>query len=232
MLRAIYYDLETTGVQTQKDRVVEIAAYDVVKDKEFVFLVNPGIPIPKEAEAVHGISDQMVENAPYFGEVVREFIEFCEGDCVLVAHNNDRFDWLVLQAECKRHDIELPEFKILDTLKWVRRYRPDLPKHSLQFLRASLGIEANQAHRALDDVKILHEIFTFFIGDLSWETVYSLMLKGKYPEKMPFGKYQGRPLGDVPKEYIIWLKGQGVFDKPENKELKEGLEKSGVLQIR
>ncbi|MBM3192489.1 MAG: DNA polymerase III subunit epsilon, partial [Chlamydiae bacterium] len=59
--RPIYYDTETTGVKSDKDRIVEIAAYDPYEEKTFVSLVNPGIPIPLEASQIHHITDDMVQ---------------------------------------------------------------------------------------------------------------------------------------------------------------------------
>lgn len=173
-LRPIYYDTETTGVKPDKDRIVEIAAFDPVLNKTFVTLVNPGIPIPQEAAAIHGISDAMVATAPNFAEAGKAFAEFCEGEVVLIAHNNDQFDKHFLIHEGKRNGITLPSWPMIDSLKWARKYRSDLPRHSLQFLRQIYGIAENQAHRALDDVVVLHQIFSVMIDDLPLETVLEL----------------------------------------------------------
>src|ERR1700690_4450971 len=134
-LRPIYYDTETTGVRNDKDRIIELAAYDPIENRTFCHLINPGIPIPKEATAIHHISDEMVATAPSFKEVAEMFIAFCPPETVLIAHNNDAFDKLFLEAEFKRASVELPAFRYLDTLKWARKYRNDLPRHTLQSLR-------------------------------------------------------------------------------------------------
>ncbi|MEI8124716.1 MAG: exonuclease domain-containing protein, partial [Parachlamydiaceae bacterium] len=65
-LRPIFYDTETTGIRAEKDRVIEIAAYDPMNDRSFERLVNPGCPIPAEATAIHHISNEMVADAPSF----------------------------------------------------------------------------------------------------------------------------------------------------------------------
>lgn len=230
-LRPIYYDTETTGVRAEKDRIIEIAAYDPERDRNFEMLVNPGSPIPKEATAIHGITDQMVENAPSFSVAGEAFIEFCASDCVLIAHNNDAFDKHFLFHEGRRHALCWPDWPMVDSLKWARKYRPDLPRHSLQFLRQIYGIPENNAHRALDDVIVLHQIFSIMIDDLPLETVISLLHENSevLPDVMPFGKHQGKPLNKVPPDYFSWLKAQGAFDKPENAGLKSALEKSGIL---
>jgi DNA polymerase-3 subunit epsilon len=228
-LYAIYYDTETTGTRSDKDRIVEIAAYNALTKESFCELVNPGIPIPKEASSVHGITDDMVANALSFAEVGKAFINFCGKDAVLIAHNNDAFDRLFLDKEFERHSLSPHPWRYIDTLKWSRKYRPDLPKHALQYLREVFGIAANQAHRALDDVMVLQEVFSQMTGDLSLETILELMTQASQLSKMPFGKHQGKPLSEVPKDYVKWLNTSGAFDKKENEELMKAFEKLGFL---
>lgn len=229
-LRPIFYDTETTGISSEKNRIIEIAAYDPILDRTFEQLINPGSPIPAEATAIHHISDEMVARAPPFHHVAKDFITFCEGDVVLIAHNNDGFDYHFLKAEFGRAGQPLPAWKFLDSLKWARRYRSDLPRHTLQFLREIYGIEANNAHRALDDVIILYKVFNFMTDDLSIDQVYTLLNKPRELHHMPFGKYQGTPLKNLPKDYVTWLSGNGAFDKAENNDLKMSLQKLGFLQ--
>lgn len=229
-LRAIFYDTETTGISSDVDHIVEIAAFDPSRDRTFVRLVNPGRPIPPEASAIHKITDQMVANAPSFAEVGKEFAEFCDGEAVLIAHNNDGFDVHFLRKEYARHGIAMPDWKFFDTLKWSRRYRPDLPRHSLQFLREMYGIAANNAHRALDDVIVLHQVYTMMTDDLPIDQVLELMIKKTNITRMPFGKHQGEPLDKVPKTYVRWLCDNGALDKPENHALRNAFQSLGVLK--
>lgn len=231
VLRAIYYDTETTGIKAEKEHIIEIAAFDPVLNRHFEKFVNPGRPIPREATAIHHITDEMVASAPSFKEVGAEFIAFCEGDVVLIAHNNDNFDFHFLRIEFERHHLQMPSWKFLDTLKWARKYRPDLPRHTLQFLREIYGITANTAHRALDDVIILHQLFQFLIDDLSIEEVYTLLNRPRSIQHMPFGKHQGQPLNQIPPAYIQWLASSGAFDKPENQELKESFQRLSLLNV-
>lgn len=227
--RFIYYDTETTGVKPGKDRVVEIAAFDPTQDRKFCTFVNPECPIPAEATAITQITDDMVKEAPLIKEALELFVEFCAGDTVLVAHNNDAFDKLFLEEEFQRAGIPMPAWIFADSLKWARKYRPDLPRHSLQSLREVYGIHANQAHRALDDVVVLERVFSSMIGDLSCETVLELMSQSSQIVRMPFGKYAGKLIAEVPKDYVLWLAKSGAFDKKENAQLKEILEKTHNL---
>mgnify|MGYP001294540145 CR=1 FL=1 len=228
-MRAIFYDTETTGIRPDREEIIEIAAYDPANDTTFEALINPGRPIPPEATAVHKITDEMVADKPTFKEIGAQFAAFCEGDTILIAHNNDAFDLPFLQHSFARHGLIFPKWVFLDSLKWARRYRPDLPKHSLQHLREVYGIAANNAHRALDDVIVLHQVFAKMTDDLSIEMCLQLLSSPKLLRTMPFGKHQGKPLTDVPKDYFAWLKEQGALDKPGNEELKMSLEKLALI---
>lgn len=228
-LRPIYYDTETTGIRSEKDRIIELAAYDPVEERTFCLLINPGIPIPKEATAIHHISDEMVKEAPDFKTIAQEFTAFCPENTVLIAHNNDAFDQPFMEAEFKRAELPFPSFRFVDSLKWSRRYRSDLPRHTLQFLREVYGFPANQAHRALDDVIVLHQVFSAMIDDLKIEQVIELLAKPQVLTRMPFGKHQGKLLNEIPKSYVTWLATSGAFDKADNQELKENFEKLGLL---
>lgn len=228
-MRAIYYDTETTGISSEKDRVIELAAFDPEKNKTFSTLLNPGIPIPKEATAIHGITDAMVSGQPSFKDIAEDFMAFCGEDGVLIAHNNDSFDIHFLRACFVQAERPMPSWKFIDSLKWARRYRPDLPRHSLQVLREHFGIAANQAHRALDDVIILEKIFRLMIDDLTIAQVVELLHREVKITHMPFGKYQGKPLAEVPSDYVAWLAKSGAFEKEENQPLRQEIAKLGLL---
>lgn len=229
-LRPIFYDTETTGIKADRDRIIEIAAYDPVLNRTFSSFVNPGIPIPPEASAIHHITDDMVSGASSFAQVGLDFIEFCTGDTVLIAHNGDSFDVHFLRNEFQRYSLTMPSWKFFDTLKWARRYRPDLPRHTLQFLREMYGIKANNAHRALDDVIILHQVFTYMTDDLEMDEIYRLLNVPRAVQFMPFGKHQGQALDKIPRSYIQWLASSGALDKSENQGLKDSLLKMGLLE--
>jgi DNA polymerase-3 subunit epsilon len=228
-MKAIYYDTETTGVKPGKDRIIEIAAFEPQNNRSFCSFTNPECPIPAESTAITGITDEMVKDAPPIRLALEAFVSFCEGECVLIAHNNDAFDKLFLEAEFQRAGLLMPEWIFIDSLKWSRKYRNDLPRHSLQFLREVYGIEANQAHRALDDVMVLYRIFSQMIGDLDLKTVLSLLKQTPQAQRMPFGKHAGKLLTEIPKEYVLWLAREGALDKKENAQLKETFEKMGLM---
>ncbi|HEY2810585.1 MAG TPA: DUF3820 family protein [Rhabdochlamydiaceae bacterium] len=229
--RPIYYDTETTGTRPDKDRIIELAAFDPVEERTFVHLINPGTPIPPEATAIHKITDEMVSSALSFKEIAALFIAFLPQNSILIAHNNDSFDKPFLHNEFKRAGVALPTFEYIDTLKWARKYRPDLPRHTLQSLRETYGIAANQAHRALDDVIVLHRVFSHMIDDIPFDIILKLLSRPQILTRMPFGKHQGKALAEIPKHYVAWLSSSGALDKPENQELRQNFEQLGLLTI-
>jgi DNA polymerase III subunit epsilon len=172
-LRPIFFDLETTGTRPDVDRIIEIAAYDPFLEKTFQQFVQPNIHIPQEASSINGITDDMVRDAPVFAVAGAQFIEFCSGNVLLIAHNGELFDIPFLRAECKRNKMNFPQdWFLVDSLKWARKYRRDLPRHSLQYLREMCKIPPNRAHRALDDVMILFQVFSLMTDDLSPEELF------------------------------------------------------------
>lgn len=229
MPKVIFFDTETTGTKFDKDRIIEIAAFDPIEKRSYTQLINPKCLIPVEATNIHNISDQMVQDAPFFEQAGLSFAAFCSDEAVLIAHNNEGFDKPFLEEEFKRSSLSIPPWRYLDSLKWARKYRPDLPRHSLQHLREAYGIPANTAHRALDDVMTLYEIFSRMVDDLPIEKIFQLLETQRKLISMPFGKHQGKPLSQVPKEYIRWLADSGSLDKPQNKELREQFTKLGLL---
>ncbi|MGD1981043.1 MAG: 3'-5' exonuclease, partial [Flavobacteriaceae bacterium] len=103
-----FFDLETTGTDISKDRIVEIAVLKLHPDgtKETLELrVNPEMPIPPEVSAVHGITNEMVADAPTFKQQSQKVYGFIKG-CDLAGFNSDRFDIPLLVEELLRSEID------------------------------------------------------------------------------------------------------------------------------
>ena len=103
-----FIDLETTGVNLGTDRIVEIAIVKILPDgKRSVKrkLINPGMPIPKQSSDVHGITDEMVKDAPTFKQVAHELKQMLDG-CDMAGYNSNRFDIPLLMEEFLRADVD------------------------------------------------------------------------------------------------------------------------------
>ena len=122
----IAFDLETTGIQPKTDAIVEIGAvrFDGAEPVEtFCTLVNPGRPIPPEASAVNGISDEMVAGSPAVETVLTDLAAFC-GDLPLVAHNAP-FDFKFLLNAVEAHKAKAPSGVVLDSCALSRVVFPE-----------------------------------------------------------------------------------------------------------
>lgn len=163
--RFIAFDLETTGLSTWTDRIVELGAVifeDFKPVAEFSTLVNPERTIRAEASRVNGIYDKDVENAPYIHEAIENFCDFIGPDAlsskiVLVAHNADFDAKFLLEAfnDCG----VTAEIVVQDTLYMSQRMIPELYRHRLSDVAKYFDIPQQNAHRAADDARVCGEIF-------------------------------------------------------------------------
>ena len=157
----VIYDLETTGVSTKEDAVVEISAVRVMGGAvvdEYTSLVNPGRPIPAHATNVNGITDEMVADAPTFDVVLKEFLEFV-GDMILVGHNINTFDMKFLYRDSMEYYGLVPNNDYIDTLRMARKILTSLSNHKLVDLATHYGISTEGAHRALNDCRMNQQVF-------------------------------------------------------------------------
>jgi DNA polymerase-3 subunit epsilon len=107
-----FFDLETTGVNIAKDRIVEISILKVYPNgnkESKTWLVNPEVPIPAQTTAVHGITDEKVKNEPTFKQLSKDILKMVKGSD-LAGFNSDRFDIPLLAEEMLRADIDV-DFK-------------------------------------------------------------------------------------------------------------------------
>jgi DNA polymerase III epsilon subunit family exonuclease len=154
----VVFDLETTGIDPNKDKIVEIGAVKLIDGKikeSFTCLVNPECPIPAGATQVNGITDAMVENELCFSDVVGDFYKFTQ-DAVLVAHNAP-FDigFITRQGIKEKYDFDN---SYIDTLSMARQ-KLSFSKYSLEFLCKNLNIPLEGAHRALNDTVATAKLF-------------------------------------------------------------------------
>ena len=157
----VLFDLETTGLSTETDQVVEISALKVSGgevEEEFSTLVNPGMHIPYQASSINGITDDMVKDAPDMEHALKDFISFI-GSSVLVGHNIRRFDLGFIQRDAVRYYGKQITNDYVDTLALSRKYLPDLYSHALGSLADHYGVSYEGAHRALADCHINKQVY-------------------------------------------------------------------------
>jgi DNA polymerase-3 subunit epsilon len=146
-------DLETTGAHPAWERITEIAVVEVVDGEvasEWSTLVNPGTPIPAAIQALTGITNEMVEDAPAFEDLAEALYERLEGR-VFVAHNA-RFDCGFLRHAFERTGIKFRP-RMLCTVKLSRRLYPEHARHNLDSLIARHNLSCTARHRAMGDAQ-------------------------------------------------------------------------------
>jgi DNA polymerase-3 subunit epsilon len=162
-LEYVVFDSETTGLHPSRgDALVSLSAVRVRRGKvsgggDFHSLVNPGIRIPRESIRFHGITDDMVVDAPDAGTVLRQFVEYI-GDAVLVAHNA-AFDKKFLDIAADRFHLPQVENPILDTLFLSYGIHKEFQGHNLDAIAERLGITIEGRHTSLGDARATAEIF-------------------------------------------------------------------------
>ena len=168
-MREIVFDTETTGIMPgDGHRIVEIGAVEminrVVTGQSFHTYIDPCRPMPKDAQAVHGLSTAFLTGQPVFEMVVDGFLAFI-GDAPLVAHNA-AFDMEFINYELKRANLPLiPHSRAIDTLEISRKINPGA-KHTLDALcnRYGIDLSGRTKHGALVDAELLARVYVELTG--------------------------------------------------------------------
>lgn len=221
------FDLETTGTNVGRDRIVEICILKVNPDssrESKTWRINPEIPIPKECSEIHGIYDQDVKNAPTFREIAPKVMEMITG-ADLGGFNSNRFDVPLLAEELLRadFDFDLNKFKLVDAQTIYHKMEPRNLGAAYQFY-CSKTLE--NAHSAEADVLATFEVLDAQVGkyesvpkEINALSEFSFHNKNadlagmihfndKNEEIFAFGKYKGQVVKEVFKKdlgYYGWL---------------------------
>lgn len=155
----IFFDLETTGVDVSKDRIVEICYIKVWPNGNEVsrtMRINPGMHIPEQSTAVHGIKDEDVKDCPLFKDVAREVANDFQG-CDIAGFNSNRFDLPMLAEEFLRAqvDIDLSRHRAIDVQVIYHKLEQRTLSAAYKFY---CGAELVDAHSALADTRATYEI--------------------------------------------------------------------------
>lgn len=172
--RFIVFDIETTGLSPQTCGITEIGAVRFEAGEVtdvFDTFVNPGMPIPENIVNLTGITDQMVASAPVPAEAVKSFLEFA-GDSMLVAHNaNFDISFIRKVASESKQRFDNP---YLDTVSLSKHLNRSLSKHNLDAVRKHYGLPDFNHHRAVDDCRMLADIFLCMIKQMEPDGVLTV----------------------------------------------------------
>ena len=241
-----FIDLETTGVNLSVDRIVEIAIVRLQTDGTRVVkrkLINPQMPIPKASSDVHGITDEMVKDAPAFRQVANEIRQFLD-HCDLAGYNSNRFDLPMLVEEFLRAglDFDIADRQMLDVQKVYHMMEPRTLSAAYKFYCDKI---LDNAHSAEADAAATCDILVSQLARYpqlgnSVESVIKFV--GHEPvvdfarrfvmengvEIFNFGKHKGRPVTEVLKaesQYYDWMM-KGDFAMHTKQKLTEILKRS------
>lgn len=236
-----FIDLETTGINLSTDHIVEIAIVKVLTDGTRSVkrrLINPGMPIPKASSDVHGITDDMVKEAPLFKEVAQELKQFIDG-CDLGGYNSNRFDIPLLVEEFLRAqvDFDMKGRKLVDVQQIFYKMEPRTLSAAYQFYCQK---DLTQAHSAEADASATLEILESqlnkypvlgnsidtilkFIGEENIIDFARRLIWENGVEVFNFGKFKGKPVADVLRaepQYYDWMM-KGDFPQHTKNKLTE-----------
>ena len=202
----VAFDLETTGLSSQNDRIIEIGAVIMKNGEElqrFQTFVDPQRPLEKKIIELTGIRDDMLAGAPKIEEVLPKFLEFVGGR-VLVAHNSD-FDTGFIRAECGRQNIPY-HLTAADTLILSQNMLPQLNKFKLDIVSNALSLPDFNHHRAADDAVtcglIMHRLMKKMEEELDIHTLQEIN------PKMTALRSKGRITDRHARHIIILAKNQ------------------------
>ena len=237
-----FIDLETTGVNLTNDRIVELAIVKIMADGTRIAkrrLINPQMPIPQLTSDIHGITDDMVKDAPTFKQMSNEIRQFLE-NCDLGGYNSNRFDIPMLMEEFLRAGVEvdLSDRRMIDVQHIFYTMQPRTLSAAYQFFCEKDLVDAHSAEADINaTIEVLEAQLKKYdklgttvdsvlsvIGEdkiVDYARRFSFDANGN--EVFNFGKYKGMPVADVLKkepQYYDWMM-KGEFPMHTKKKLTE-----------
>ncbi|MDR3252278.1 MAG: 3'-5' exonuclease [Tannerella sp.] len=238
----VIFDLETTGINITNDRIVEISYLKVSpdgKEESKTRRINPDMPIPPEATAVHGITDEDVKDCPRFKDIAKSLAAQIEG-CDLAGFNSNRFDIPLLAEEFLRANInmDLTKRKFIDVQTIFHKKEQ---RNLVAAYKFYCGKDLTDAHSAASDTLATYEVLKAQldrypdlvndVNELSKLSSYNnnvdfagrMIYNEKGEEVINFGKYKGQTVREVLKKdigYYSWVM-QGDFSLNTKQKLTE-----------
>jgi len=223
----VFFDLETTGIDVTKDRIVEISILKINPDQSEesrTHKINPTIPIKKEASRVHGIKDDDIKDCPTFADIAQSVLDFIKG-CDIAGYNSNKFDIPMLMEEFLRADIDYDIKKVKQIDVQVIFFKKEQRTLSAAYefycskalenahsaeadVRATYEIMKSQLERYPDLANDVDELSKFSAQTTTADFAGRILLNSKGQEVFNFGKYKGELVADVLKKepsYYNWM---------------------------
>jgi DNA polymerase-3 subunit epsilon len=242
-----FLDLETTGVNLSTDRIVEIAIVKILPDgsrQEKIKLINPEMPIPADATAIHGITDEKVADAPTFKQVANELKQFLD-QCDLAGYNSNRFDIPLLVEEFLRAELEVDftSRRMVDVQHIFYAMEPRTLTAAYKFY---CGKDLTSAHSAAHDVNATIDVLLAqmerytqlganvdsILKSVGEEKIVDyarrMIFNDRGQEVFNFGKHKGKLVADVfrqERQYYDWMMN-GDFPLHTKKKITEILNRT------
>jgi DNA polymerase III subunit epsilon len=246
-----FLDLETTGVSLSSDRIIEIAIIKILPDGTRQVkrkLINPQMPIPKSSTDIHGITDEMVKDAPTFKQAGNEIKQYLE-NCDLGGYNSNRFDIPILMEEFLRAgmEVDLSNRRMIDVQHIFYTMEPRTLTAAYKFYCQK---ELVNAHSAEADVDATIDVFLSqlerydslgnsidtILGKIGEDKIVDYARRFCFDDKgvevFNFGKFKGRAVSEVLKsepQYYDWMM-KGDFPLHTKQKLTEILNRT-LLKI-
>ncbi len=224
----VFFDLETTGINISKDRIVEISLLKVFpngKEEVKTRRINPEMPIPAQSTAIHGITDEDVKDCPTFKQIAKSLVEILEGSD-LAGFNSSRFDVPMLSEELLRAgvDFDMSKKKFIDVQIIFHRKEPRTLEAAYRFYcdkkledahsaeadtRATYEVLKSQLDKYPDlvnDIDVLSKEFSSFNDNVDYAG--RMIYDENGVELFNFGKHKGKPVADVllnEPGYYAWI---------------------------
>lgn len=244
----VFFDLETTGIDLSRDRIVEISLVKISPngDQELkTRRINPEMPIPPEATAIHRITDDDVKDCPRFKEIAKSLAQYIEG-CDLGGYNSNKFDIPMLVEEFLRADVDvdLKKRKFIDVQNIFHKMEQRTLIAAYKFY---CGKDLENAHSAEADIMATYEVLQAQLdrypelqNDVDFLAGFSergksadyagrIIYNDKGQEVFAFGKHKGRVVEEVFREepsYYAWMMN-GDFPRYTKKVITEIRLRSG-----
>ncbi len=238
----VFFDLETTGVDPAKDRIVEISLVKIMPngDEEIkTRRVNPGMHIPEQASAIHGIYDDDIKDEPRFEQIAKSLASYIDG-CDLAGYNSNKFDIPVLVEEFLRAgvDVDLKKRKFIDVQNIFHKKEQRTLVAAYKFY---CDKELEQAHSAEADTLATYEVLKAQLdrypdlqNDMEFLAAYTeqnacadyagrILYDKDGVEVFGFGKHRGKPVAQVFRDepsYYSWMM-EGDFPQYTKKVITE-----------